>query len=54
MSNGKGDKRRPKVIDNKQFDENWQRAFKNTIDAMCTNLKQEVDNAFKLMDTTNE
>lgn len=29
MSNGKGDKRRPKFIDEKEFDANWQLAFES-------------------------
>ena len=29
MQNGKGDKRRPQVIDNRQLEFNWERTFKN-------------------------
>lgn len=46
MSNGKGDKRRPKFVDEKQFDSNWQLAFKQDIDTMFSTTNQEVAMAF--------
>lgn len=43
MTQGKGDKRRPKFIDETLFESNWQLAFKKNIDAMCEKIQNEVE-----------
>lgn len=44
--NGKGDKRRPMIIDDRQLEFKWQVAFQRQIDAMTTKLKNEVAMAY--------
>lgn len=52
--NGKGDKRRPKFVDEQLFEANWQLAFKQDIDAMFEKTKQEVSMAFGLVNNNEQ